>query len=250
MFGRCIDGLALSVALLALAAGCGDDSAGGTAGASSSASTADGSGGSTSPAGTGGESSGKGGDAAGTGGGAGTGGDDPSGGTGGGAPPLDCEEGPTLGQGPTCVACQTENCCINASGCNADESCQAVEACTLENNSVSDCVDENEDAIWYVSGVVICRQNNCAEECGFDQATCGNIIPSPASCTEEVQAACCDETTACGENDACVALIYQCFDARGCTDSACLGECFEDYPDGVDDFETMADCWDTVECLE
>ena len=227
-------------------AGCGDDSSTGnatTGDAAASGATA-GTGGASSGDGDG-DGDGDGGDAAG-----GMGGAASSGSGFGGAPPLDCDEGPGLGQGPTCVACQAENCCINASGCNADESCQAVEACTLENNSVTECVDENPDADPYVVGVVICRQNSCAEECGFEQAVCGNIVPSPASCLEDVQAACCDEMTECGENDACVAIVYQCAYAEGCADSACVEACIDLYPDGANDFRAMDECYDTVPCLD
>lgn len=249
MWGRLFGGWAFASAALGLAVtGCGDDTSGlgsgGATSASSDASTGPGNGGSTSDGG--GPSSGDGG----AGGEPATGGSGGSGASDGGAPPVVCDGGPRLGKGPDCLACQTESCCINAAGCLADEACVAVEACTLENNSVSECVDENPDAIWYVSGVVVCRQNNCAEECGFEQAVCGNITPSPASCTEDVQAACCDETTACGESDACVALIYQCFDAEGCTDQSCLDDCMDRYPEARDDFDAMADCWDTVECID
>jgi len=230
--------------------GCGDDTSapgsGGSTSATSVASTGPGPGNGGSTSDGGGPSSGEG----------GAGGEPATSGTGGssssdgGGPPTVCDGGPLLGKGPDCLACQTASCCINAAGCLADEACVAVEACTLENNSVSACVDDNPDAIFYVSGVVVCRQNNCADECGFEQAVCGNITPSPASCTDEVQASCCDETAACGENDACVALIYQCFDAEGCTDQACLDNCLDRYPEAQSDFNAMADCWDTVVCLD
>ncbi len=246
MWVRLLTGFVLSSAIVSTV-GCGDDSStstGGSTSASSSGGTGDAT--STSSSGAGGESSG--GDGGSDPSVSSSGGSDQGGGSAGGSAPVVCDGGPALGRGPDCVACQTENCCINAAGCLADEACLAVEACTLENNSVSQCVDENPDAIWYVSGVVICRQNNCAEECGFEQATCGNIIPSPSSCTDAFQAACCDEATACGENDACVALIYQCLDANECGDAACLDECLAQYPDGVDDFTAMDDCLSSVEC--
>ena len=232
----------VSAGLLLAQAGCGDDSSTPGSGGAGTTSTVTGATGATSTTGAGSGGSGDGGSgptttATGTGGGGV-----------GGSVPMNCDGGPFLGQGPDCVACQTENCCINAAGCLADEACAAVEACTLENNTVSDCVDQNPDAIWYVSGVVICRQNNCADVCNFPQATCGNIIPSPQSCTDAIQAACCEETTACGENDACVAFIYQCIDANECTTQDCYDECLAQYPDAADDFNTMADCWATVTC--
>jgi hypothetical protein len=251
MSARILTPALLAAAVLTLVA-CGDDTAGtgSTTGGDPSSSGAtsgggDGDGDGDGDGGGDGDGDGDG------GGGAGGSGDGGSTGPGtGGAPPLDCEEGPFLGQGPTCLACQAENCCINASGCNANESCQAVEACTLENESVATCIEGEDEAIPYVSGVVVCRQNSCAEECGFEQATCGNIVPSPASCLEDVQADCCDEMTECGENDACVAIIYQCAIAEGCTDAACIDACVERYPDGENDYRAMDECWDTVPCLE
>lgn len=166
----------------------------------------------------------------------------------GGAAPA-CADGPALGGDAACLACQAESCCLNAAGCQGSDACSAVDACMEEGGSRSDCASANPDAVWFLSGLIVCRQNSCSGPCGEEPATCGNIIPSPASCTEDVQAACCAETATCGENDACVALIYQCFDENECNDQACLDACYAAFPDGVTDFEAMADCWGTVECL-
>lgn len=124
-----------------------------------------------------------------------------------------------------------------------------MQECVDGGRDISACYDLHPDGVWDFSGVVICRKNHCADECGIAAADCGGIVPTPASCLPDIKKACCPETTKCGENDDCVALIYQCFDENQCANQACLDDCYEQYPAGVADFETMADCWADVACL-
>jgi len=46
--------------------------------------------------------------------------------------------------------------------------------------------------------------------------TCGGIVPTPASCKDDLYAVCCAQVTACAESDECAALIYLCIDDQGC----------------------------------
>ncbi len=207
----------------ALCAACGDDGSGSGAGGAGGASDGGEAAGGAGPVGGGGAAA-------------------------GGAAPESCADGPAIGAEAACEACQRARCCTTLPGCADNPECVAIVACLDEGGSQT-CLDDHPDGLWDYSGLATCRQNQCAAECGIEAATCGQIIPTPASCTEEVNAACCAETTTCGENDACVALIYQCLDENACADQACLDDCYAAFPDGVDDFEAMAGCWSDVACL-
>jgi hypothetical protein len=166
-----------------------------------------------------------------------------SGGSGGAA----CQ-GPTWPSNSACEACQNEKCCITGGNCAADPECIAMLTCKARGGG-SACNAQHPDGIWNFSGLAICLQNSCASECGVAQAKCGGIQPTPASCTDEIQAACCKETAACGTSDACLAFVYQCIDQNQCTDMACYDDCRAKYPDAARPFDAMAACWQEVSCL-
>jgi hypothetical protein len=159
-------------------------------------------------------------------GGAGGSAGSPSGGAGGGgAGGAACVSG--LAQpSEACTACQDANCCITASA--------AAEA----------------PGEWTNSGAKVCREANCAEVCGAAEPECGGIVPSPASCTDDLYAACCAEVSACATNDQCVAIIYLCIDDQGCLpgQQPCWDECLALYAEGAPIFETLNDCFGTVTC--
>lgn len=182
-------------------------------------------------------------------GGAGGGGGADGGGAEGGGGNAACAEGPAVPDMPACEACQNMQCCTTADNCGENGECLAIQACLDAGTDLSACYDQHPDGVWDFSGVVICRKNHCAEECGIAAAECGGIVPTPASCLPAIKRACCAQTTTCGENDDCVALIYQCFDENQCANQACLDDCYAQYPNGVADFEAMADCWADVTCL-
>ena len=125
-----------------------------------------------------------------------------------------------------CTACQDANCCISASA--------AAEA----------------PGTWTNSGAQVCREANCFDACGTAEPECGGIVPSPASCTDELYVACCPEVTACGKNDQCVAIIYLCIDDQECVpgQQPCWDECLALYPEGAPVFETLNDCFSGVTC--
>jgi hypothetical protein len=160
-----------------------------------------------------------------------------------------CVEGPIIADNPVCEACQNLNCCVTAANCAANPECLAVEACVEETHSPSACYADHPDGTWDWSGVETCRKNHCASECALDPGACGNIIPSPASCTAEVNMKCCDSTSACGNDDACLALVYQCLDANACSTQKCVDDCAALYPEGKPEFDAMVACWSTVACL-
>ncbi|APR78945.1 Hypothetical protein A7982_04292 [Minicystis rosea] len=164
-------------------------------------------------------------------------------GAGGGA--ATCQ-GPAWPGNPACEACQNEKCCTTGANCAGDPDCVASIACAAAG---TDCTSGHAGGIWNYSGLVVCVQNLCADACGMAPATCGNIQPTPASCTGEIQAACCDETKACGESDACLAFVYQCIDQKQCASQPCFNDCVAQYPDAVAPFNAMADCWSNVSCL-
>ena len=126
----------------------------------------------------------------------------------------------------SCTACQDANCCITASA--------AAEA----------------PGQWTNSGAQICREANCAAACGTAEPECGGIVPSPASCKDDLYAACCEEVRACATNDQCVAIIYLCIDDQGCLpgQQPCWDECLSLYSEGASLFETLNACFGTVTC--
>ena len=160
-----------------------------------------------------------------------------------------CVEGPAIADNPACEACQNDSCCVTGKSCIDNPECLAIETCARAAGSTAGCYSAHPDGVWDWSGLETCRKNHCSEECGNGAGACGNIIPSPASCTAAVNAKCCDVTTTCGNNDACLALIYQCLDKNNCSTQACVNDCKEAFPDGKADFEALDACWQTVSCL-
>lgn len=147
------------------------------------------------------------------------------GGAGGGGGAAACDSGLTQAS-EACTTCQDASCCLTATA--------AAEA----------------PGTWTTSGAKICREANCATECGVPEPECGGIQPSPASCTDELYASCCAEVTACAQSDACVAIIYLCIDDQGCFpgQEPCWSECLALYADGADLFDSLDACFATVTC--
>jgi hypothetical protein len=141
------------------------------------------------------------------------------------APAVTCP-GPTPKQATAeCQACQDAKCCITASAAAA------------------------KPGTWTNSAVLICRQDNCATECGTPAPTCGNITPSPASCAAALDKACCAQMAACGQSDECLALVYLCIDGQSCDPSAaCFDACRKRYPNGAKLFDAMNACSGNVNC--
>ena len=52
---------------------------------------------------------------------------------------------------------------------------------------------------------------------------------------------CCDEISACSDSDACVNLL-NCLNE--CTTDACSNQCVSKYPDGVNDLQSLLNCYD------
>jgi hypothetical protein len=124
-----------------------------------------------------------------------------------------------------CTTCQDENCCLSAKAAATDP------------------------GTWTNSGAKVCREANCFAECGVAEPECGGIVPSPASCADELYAACCEEVTACAKSDACTALIYICIDDRGCApNTKCFDECALEFPGGDEIFSKLDTCFGTVTC--
>ena len=153
--------------------------------------------------------------------GAGGAGGNAEGGAGGGA----CVSGLDQPE-PGCTACQDAHCCETASAA------------------------ASAPGSWTLSGAKICREANCAAECGVAEPTCGGIQPSPASCTDALYATCCNEVTACAQSDQCVAIIYLCIDDQGCApgQAPCWDECIAAHPVGAPLFASLDDCFGTVTC--
>ncbi|NUO51182.1 MAG: hypothetical protein HOV80_20175 [Polyangiaceae bacterium] len=158
----------------------------------------------------------------GAGGGTTTGGEGGSGGAGGGGA---CVVSGLEQPDPACTACQDANCCLSASAAADDP------------------------GTWTNSAATICREANCWEECGVKEPECGGIVPSPASCADDLYALCCAEVTACAKSDSCTALIYICVDDQGCNPgSNCFDECSADFPGGEDLFYALLECFADVTC--
>jgi hypothetical protein len=124
-----------------------------------------------------------------------------------------------------CTACQDANCCLTATAAAEDP------------------------GTWTNSAAKICREANCFDACSVPEPECGGIVPSPASCADDLYAACCAEVTACAKSDACTALIYICIDDRGCApNTACFDECALEFPGGEAVFGPLDQCFATVTC--
>jgi hypothetical protein len=134
--------------------------------------------------------------------------------------------GPTPTQSSdACQQCQDTKCCITATA------------------------EQTHPDEWTKSVGLICRQDNCATECGSAPSTCGNITPSPASCLAATDAACCAELTACGASDECLALIYIDIDDNNCDPSQTCFKTYEaQYPDGAKIFDALNACSAKVNC--
>jgi hypothetical protein len=135
--------------------------------------------------------------------------------------------GPTPRQTPdACKQCQDEKCCITATAAAA----------------------KPNDA-WTTSAALICRQDNCATECGTAAPVCGNITPDPASCKTALDEACCSQIAACGNSDECLAIVYLCIDDDGCDPTTtCFAPCRDKYPNGAKIFDAMNACSQNVSC--
>jgi hypothetical protein len=124
-----------------------------------------------------------------------------------------------------------------------------MEQCLAGDAGAAACATLHPHGVWDQSGLDVCRQNQCATECGKPAATCGGIVPDPASCLAAVDMACCAQTAACGQSDACLAFVYQCLDKKGCASSGpCYDACRAAYPAALAIFDAMAACWNDVSC--
>lgn len=126
---------------------------------------------------------------------------------------------------PACTACQDAHCCLTATAAATDP------------------------GTWTRSAATICREANCAAECGVPEPECGGIVPTPASCADDLYASCCAEVTACAKSDACTALIYICIDDRGLAPGS-LGfqACAREFPGGDALFADLDTCFAGVTC--
>jgi hypothetical protein len=148
------------------------------------------------------------------------------GGTGGaaGAGGVPCVSGLVLPM-PECTSCQDAHCCMSATAA------------------------ANDPGAWTLSAAKICREANCWQECGVAQPECGGIVPTPASCADDLYAACCAEVTACALSDSCSALVYICVDDRGCNPgSACFNACALEFPGGEATLDAFIACFADVTC--
>jgi hypothetical protein len=156
------------------------------------------------------------------------------GGTGGGdaGPAMDAggDAAPscTLDPGPGASACDM---------CEAQKCCHTATA------------DKQKSDVWTKSTLKVCAENACATECSLTVPMCGGITPDPASCVDALDAKCCAQVTACGQSDACVAVIYLCIDDQN-NDPGSPGfdTCAAQYPGGLAVFNTLNDCFSTVTC--
>jgi hypothetical protein len=143
------------------------------------------------------------------------------GGSGGAAACVSGLEQPTA----ACTTCQDAHWCLTATAAAIDP------------------------GVWTRSAATICREANCAAECGVPEPECGGIVPTPASCTDDLYASCCAEVTACAESDACTALIYICIDDRGLAPgSAGFMACAMEFPGGDALFADLDTCFAGVTC--
>lgn len=146
------------------------------------------------------------------------------------------EGGDDGGDGGGCVSGLTQP---NA----ACQTCQDAHCCIV----ASDCAKTGSK--WSCSAAKVCRENDCATECGLAAPTCGDIIPDPASCTDATRAKCCSQLSACAKSDECLAMIYMCIDEMSCDPSKpCFAKCRTDWPAGAVLFDALDKCSQKVSC--
>ena len=146
-----------------------------------------------------------------------------------------------------CSVCQVDRCCAVAQNCAANTECDVVYECQRACTNAAcrrACQVDHPDGIWDFSGLYICLQNGCATQCGFPAVTCGGISLTTTTCNACFRSKCCAAGEACGANDQCLALIYQCLDKRGCPDSdgPCAQRCRGLYPVGAPIFDEALTC--------
>jgi hypothetical protein len=128
----------------------------------------------------------------------------------------------------------------DASAC---DSCKAQKCCATTS------AQSAKPGSWTDSAALVCAENECATECSLTAPQCGGITPDPATCLAALDAMCCDLVTACGQSDACVAVIYLCIDDQG-NDPGSTGfdACAAKYPGGLAVFDNLNACFSTVSC--
>lgn len=148
---------------------------------------------------------------------------------------------------PACTACQRSHCCgtLGAVAANPEGATlwSCLNGCTTSGCRF-DCYGQYPAAVWDVSGLVTCSQNDCATDCGLGTPTCGGIRLTSSTCDACVAMHCCAERTACGKNDQCDAFVYQCLDREQCPDvtGACAQQCRARHDAGVDAFDALRQC--------
>jgi hypothetical protein len=129
------------------------------------------------------------------------------------------------------------------------QSSDACQQCQDTHCCITSTAEQTHPDEWTKSVGLICREDNCATECGTPASKCGNITPSPASCLAAFDATCCAELAACGASDECLALVYIDIDDNNCDPSQA---CFKTYeaqlPDGAKIFNAMNLCGEKVNC--
>ena len=125
----------------------------------------------------------------------------------------------------------------------------ACDQCKAEKCCGTASAQQKKPGSWTNSAALVCAENLCATECGLTVPKCGGITPDPASCLDALDAMCCDLVTACGESDACIAVIYLCIDDQNNDPgSAGFDACAAGYPGGLAVFNPLNDCFSQVSC--
>jgi hypothetical protein len=148
---------------------------------------------------------------------------------------------------PGCGACQVAHCCTTAMNCAANNDCMATHDCEAACSNracLMQCETMHGAGVWDFSGLLVCLTDNCASECGFPAAQCGDITLTTPDCDTCFKQQCCAQGTACGANDQCLALIYQCLDKNNCPDSSgpCAQDCRHMYSGGASAFDASLQC--------
>jgi len=183
------------------------------------------------------------------------------GGAGQGGGPAGCDDGGT--RYADCDACQNAEvmsaggCCeASYDTCVNDAECVGFATCAgacEDDACVQDCANDFPNGVNLYLDVLDCVFGDqtpqdpgaCGLVCVDDPDSCTDGGTEHASCddcqtTELAAGGCCEaQTTACAGNADCVAL-NTCL--QPCADDACVDACFTANPNGVNDFNALAEC--------
>jgi hypothetical protein len=167
--------------------------------------------------------------------------DPPDGGTGVVITPVSGQCGPVRHPSATCAACMDEKCCVEASACHDDPTCDPAFDCNMMCGDDGACRARCNTFFTRSETLVdvnACRESNCRTECGN---ACGGFGYSAPGCDTCVKQTCCSSAATCAGNAECVRLDL-CRTNCIAGSNTCPRECERTFSGGVDDLAPWIGC--------